>query len=327
MHASEQTVLVSDIDVRLRRALMVDDATRPQGARSATHVAIAWGLYVGLAVVVHRADLLAVSFVGWFLMGWLLLGNGAMTHETVHGHLFRRSSTNTLVGFVAALSIGAPFGVYRAYHLGHHRYSVTADDPEGPPYLFTSRWIYLAIPFGGPLFAAQLYWWGLRTSVGRPPSFIGPRHRRAAVRDCLLGLAVFAVVAWLAVDHLGLVIDVWLAPWLFAVAVLEPFVLLPEHYGAREQDAASPSRTTRTIVSNRLVTWVYWANNFHTTHHLAAGLTPQRTPALSREVVEPSLPAQWVDSGYLRFHWRLFTDLARYAPRAAPVHSGDALDR
>ncbi|MEQ1701170.1 MAG: fatty acid desaturase [Ilumatobacteraceae bacterium] len=317
---------MSDVDLRLRRALMVEHATVPAGARSAGHVAIAWGVYVGLAIVVHRADHPAVSVFGWFLMGWLLLGNGAMTHETLHGHLFRRAWCNTLVGVIAAWSIGAPFEVYRAYHLGHHRHSVTADDPEGPPYVFTSRWVYLAVPFGGALFAVQLFWWGLRAAAGRPPVFIGERHRAAAARDTLLGLAVFAVVVWLAVRDLGLVVDVWLAPWLFAVAVLEPFVLVPEHYGAREQDAASPSSTTRTILSNRLVTWVYWANNFHTTHHLAAGLTPQRIPALTRDLVLPSLSPQWVDSGYLKFHWRLFTHPARYAPRASPVHSGDALD-
>lgn len=319
-------MVVTDVDLRLRRALMVEHATEPEGVRAAAHVGFAWAAYIGLAVLVHRIDHPVVSLLGWFLMGWLLLGNGAMAHETTHGHLFRRSWCNTLVGVIAGLSIGAPFGVYRAYHLGHHRYSVTADDPEGAPYLFTSRWVYLAVPFGGAMFAAQLHWWGLRCAVGRPPAFIGERHRRAALRDSLLGVAMFASVAWFAAGHLALLVDVWLAPWLFAVAVLEPFVLVPEHYGAREQDAASPLLTTRTILSNRLVTWVYWANNFHTTHHLAAGLTPRHIPALTREVVLTDLSPQWMDSGYLRFHWRLFTDPARYAPRDVPVQSGDALD-
>lgn len=317
---------MSDVDVRLRRALMVEHATRPQGARSAAHVLAAWGLYAALAVVVHRVDSVAVSVVAWFVMGWLLVGNGAMVHEALHTHLFRSRRLNSVAGVVAGASIGIPFGVYRGYHLGHHRYSVTADDPEGPPYVFTSRWIYLAIPLGGLLFAAQLHWWAMRSAIGRAPAFIGERHRWPAVRDGLFGLAVYAALAVLAVRDLALVMDVWLVPWLFAVVVLEPFVLLPEHYGAREQDADSPTRTTRTIVSNPLVTWVYWANNFHTTHHLVAGLTPQPTPRLSRSVVVPALAEQWVDSGYLRFHWRLFTDPARYAPRATGVHSGDALD-
>jgi len=305
---------------------MVEQATVPAGARSAGHVALAWSLYVGLAVAVHRVDHLAVSLVGWFLMGWLLLGNGAMAHEAAHGHLFRRRWCNATVGMLAGLSIGAPFGVYRAYHLGHHRHPVTADDPEGAPYLFTSRWLYLAMPLGGAMFAVQLHWWGLRAALGRQPTFIGPRHRVPAVRDTLLGIAMFTTVVWLATHRLDMVADVWLMPWLFAVAVLEPFVLVPEHYGAAAHDAASPSATTRTIVSNRVVTWVYWANNFHTTHHLAAGLTPQRIPALSHAVVEPSLATQWIDRGYLRFHWQLFTDPARYAPLEPPVQSGDALD-
>lgn len=317
---------VSDVDVRLRRALLVGNVTRPESARSAAHIVVAWAMYIGLAVLIHRADHLAVSVVGWFVMGWLLLGNGAMVHETLHGHLFRSAWLNDVVGVLAGLSVGLPFGLYRAYHLGHHRHSVTADDPEGPPYVFANRWIYLAIPFGGLLFVVQLHWWALRCAFGRPPVFVGPRHRRAAARDGLLGLAVFAGLAVLGARDLGLLVDVWLAPWLFVVVVLEPFVLLPEHYGARAEDAASPSHTTRTIVSNPIVTWVYWANNFHTTHHLAAGLTPQRIPSLSRDVVVPSLTPQWVDSGYLRFHWQLFAQPARYAPRAAPVQSGDALD-
>lgn len=279
--------------------------------RSAGHLVAEWGLYVALAVVAHHsAWWLAVPC--WVVMAWCLLGNGAVVHETTHRHLFRSRAVNRVVGVVAGATVLFPWGVYRPYHLGHHKYSVTADDPEGAVYRFTSRWVYLALPFGGVLFLGQMVWWGLRCLVGRPPSFVrGSRQRWEAGIDALVVLVALAGVVTLGWWRFDLLVDVWLVPWVITMTVLFPLVLIPEHYGAQADDAADALRSTRTIVSNRFVTWAYWCNNLHAAHHAAAAVVPQHLARLTRDAVVPAQSEQWVSSGYLRFH----LDLIRHPER------------
>ncbi|MDO8363302.1 MAG: fatty acid desaturase [Actinomycetota bacterium] len=303
----------STLDARLRQQLVAERAARPRPLRSATHLLAQWGAYAALAVLTLQLDSVWWKLPIWWVMGWLLVGNGAVVHETLHGHLFPTKAANVAVGVVAGATVGIPFGVYRAYHLGHHQHSCTADDPEGPPYRFDTRWTYLLIPIGGPLFSAQLLWWAARCVVGRPPKFFtSAAQRRTAVRDGLIVAVFFAAMVVAAVADLRLVAHLWLVPWLVAVVVLEPLVLIPEHYGANPLHAASATATTRTVLSNRFVTWAYWANNFHTTHHLVAGLVPQSIPRLSRQHVAGELPPRWVSSGYLAFHWQLLRHPERF---------------
>jgi fatty acid desaturase len=282
----------------------------PRAVASAAHLAVAWSLYAALGMLALRSSSMWVRLPSWFVMAWILVGNGATVHETLHGHLFRSRRANRVAGVVAGASVGLPFSVYRSYHLGHHQYSCTADDPEGPPYRFTSKLYYLLIPIGGPLFAVQFVWWTLQSLAGRPPVFVrSDRQRRAVVVDGLLGIAFYAAMATLGMYDVGLLVSLWLAPWLMAVVLLEPFVLIPEHYGALEADAASALRTTRTVRSNPLVSWVYWCNNLHTAHHIAPGVVPQEIAAVSSELVEPCLADEWRATGYLAFHWRLLRQL------------------
>ena len=270
-----------------------------------------WALYSTGAFVAVVANSLWVHGPIWFAMAWILLGNGAVVHETLHGHLFRSRRANRVVGVAAGATVGLPWSIYRSYHLGHHQYSCTADDPEGPPYKFSSKLYYLLIPIGGPLFALQFVWWTLQSIAGHPPKFVRSRRQRAAVIvDGLLGIAFYVAMVLVAVTtSFDVLLAVWLAPWLIAVVMLEPFVLIPEHYGAVETDAASALRTTRTVRSSRLVTWLYWSNNLHTAHHVAPGVVPQRISGVSAELIEPALTDEWKSTGYLSFHWRLVRQL------------------
>lgn len=294
----------------LRRTVAGLHVSTPHTLASAAHVAAAWSLYAAAGVAALHTTSVAPRLLLWFVMGWVLVGNGAMVHETLHGHLFASRRANRVAGVVAGATVGLPFSVYRSYHLGHHQHSCTKDDPEGLPYRFPSKLHYLLVPIGGPLFAAQFVWWTLASIAGHPPVFVrSERQRRAVVVDGLLGIAFYAAMVLLGIYSFELLLALWLAPWLMAVVVLEPLVLIPEHYGADEADAASALRTTRTVRSNRLVAWVYWRNNLHTAHHVAPGAVPQDIGAMSAAHVEPLLAAEWWSSGYLAFHWQLLRRL------------------
>ena len=79
--------------------------------------------------------------------------------------------------------------------------------------------------------------------------------------------------------------------------------------GAKAEFAESALQTTRTVWSNPLLTWVYWGNNFHTAHHLHGGAVHQNVRAITREFVAPNIDREWIESGYLAFHWRIFRGL------------------
>jgi fatty acid desaturase len=295
-------------EAALRRVISERRGATPQPWRSAGHLATAWALYAAAAVVAVHSPHWTATMAAWLCMAFVILGNGAIVHETLHGHLFNAAWANRLVGSVAGATVGLPWSAYRAYHLAHHQTSCTPDDPEGPPYRFTSRWFYAAVPIGGPLFALTFVWWTIRTAVGSPPPFVrSSRQRRDIMFDGALSIAFYVGMVAVGVWNVRLLAAVWLVPWLFAIVVLEPLVLIPEHYGASMDEAAFSMTTTRTVQSNRLMRWFYWGNNFHTTHHIAPGVVPQRIGQISDELVEPKLDGTWRSSGYLAFHanvWR-----------------------
>jgi fatty acid desaturase len=297
-------------EAALRRAIAEQRVTSPYPWRSAGHIAVSWAAYAIAATVALTTHHWVLTILAWVSMGFVILGNGAVVHETLHGHLFRSAWANRMVGNVAGAWVGLPWSTYRAYHLGHHQASCTPDDPEGPPYRFTSRWYYAVIPVGGPLFAATFVWWTLRTIAGSPPPFVrSPRQRRDIAFDGLLGIAFYIAMIALAVHDVHLLVTVWLVPWLFAVVVLEPLVLIPEHYGASMDDAAQALLTTRTVRSNRLLTWIYWGNNFHTAHHVAPGVVPQHIRQVSDNLISPVLDDRWKATGYLAFHGGVWSRL------------------
>lgn len=298
--------------------------TTPRTLASAAHLAMSWLLYGALAIVALRSPIY-VRIPAWFAMAWLLLGNGAIVHEAAHRHLFRSARPNRWVGAVAGAVVLLPWGVYRPYHLSHHRYTVASEDPEGPPLRFRSRFEYPLLALGGILFVIRLFAFGIATAFGHPPRWLrSTSQRRAAVIDTVLCLAALALVAWAAMAHFTVLFAVWLAPWLGAVAILVPLVLVTEHYGATVGTVES-AENTRTVLSNRLVRWLYWNNNFHTAHHQMPTVVYQSLPELDRLTGGQRL-GPWTSSGYIAFHrsvWHSLPWLARSLepPAEVPRHT------
>jgi fatty acid desaturase len=313
---------MSVTDSEIRSLIAQQKLTTPMSWRSAGHLAVVVALYAVLAVVTVRIGGWWLP-VCWFVMAWLLVGSGATIHETTHNHLFRSHRLNRVVGAAFGVSVAIPWGVYRAYHRAHHRYAITDRDPEGEPYHLTSRWQYLLVPGGSIVFFGQILWFGLRTLAGRPPAFVGDaKSARMARVDTVVMLVALGVVAVASTGWFDVVLAVWLGPWLIAAMVLIPFVLLPEHYGADTDDAASALATTTTIQSNRLVRWVYWSNNLHTGHHLASAVVPQRMQHITDEAIVPHLAPRWHSTGYLRWHRDNLLQPRRIAPQPTPVAAG-----
>ena len=65
----------------LRRTIAALQVSRPHTWRSAGRLVTMWAVYAGCAVVALRVDLWPVQAVLWFVMSWVLLGNGAVVKD------------------------------------------------------------------------------------------------------------------------------------------------------------------------------------------------------------------------------------------------------
>jgi fatty acid desaturase len=86
----------------IRALVAAERLTEVSSRAGAVHLVLSWGAYAAIAAVGFAVDNLVVWVLCWFLMAWLLIGNGGLMHETAHGHVFRRPVLERAVGMVGA---------------------------------------------------------------------------------------------------------------------------------------------------------------------------------------------------------------------------------
>ena len=309
----EASVPGADLDVRaLRAQVHRDGMTRPQPWRNVGHMAAQVVLYLGLAALGSMVDQLWAWVVVWAAMGVMFLAPGGILHQSVHGQVFGGRRADALVGDVVGAVMLTPRGTYRAFHVEHHAVTATPADPEGVPIAFGSRLELALLPLGGVYTVGQMWWFTARTVVGRPPRWV---RTAAARRDIVVSaVVVLAFVAMVVVGLVvvpGLTVHVWLVPYLVALFVVYPVVFLPEHAYGTAGPALDNSRTT---TSNRLLSWVFWNNNFHAIHHLLPMAVHQHAPGLSL-MVRDQQHGDWWNTGYLHYLWSLARRLPTFPGR------------
>lgn len=280
---------------QLQRATAVPSVVRTavilSGCATASIVAL-WASHPAVWAVVWGAEAVAL--------------NGALSasHEGVHGNLARHKGLNRVLAELWSLLLPFNFSLYKAYHLEHHRRTRLEGDPE-PQADFRSVWGYLAAaPFIGLGTLLQMWALSLLSLVGRFPRYVRTRRQRRAVQlDAVLVLGVTIGLVVAAVAWPRMVLLLWGVPVLLMSPVFT-LTALPEHYGCPR--VPEPLDATRSTVSNRLFSYLYWENNLHAEHHLLPGVPYHRQhrvrAALGDRVVNSS-------PSYLRWHLALVREL------------------
>jgi fatty acid desaturase len=231
----------------------------------------------------------------------VLVGNAALVHESVHGHLFASPAANRALGTLAAAPLLVSWASYRAYHFEHHRRATRAGDPEGTPLRFRTRLAYVVTMLAaGVAVTGEGFWFGLRTAVGRAPVWVRTAAQRRAILENLVVLAAVVALAVVGIAVApGPTLRLWVVPALLAMLLLAPFMFLPEHYGA---DGDGPIlANTMTIVSNPVVRYVFWNTNHHAAHHLTPGV-PFHAIGRVDALIAPDVAPRWRVRSYLAFH-------------------------
>ena len=234
---------------------------------------------------------------------------GTAVHELGHGTVFKNKLLNKLFLYIFSLiSWWNPFD-YAASHTYHHRYTL---HPEG------DREVLLPVhPNVGATFLFQMFTFNLITQPGRT---FGRGGMLSAVWLTLLsslgkiGSTEVPANEWLEAVHsdqseqklasirwsrilltfhifvltFAMLTELWILPFIITIPSytanwLSYFLGLTQHCGLR-QNTNDFRKNTRSIRLPKFFEFLYWHMNWHTEHHMYAGVPCYNLPHLAEEI-------------------------------------------
>ncbi len=198
-----------------------------------------------------------------------------LMHEGIHGTLFRRRRLDRLAGFLLGAPAMFSFTAYKVAHLVHHRHTRTELDPDdflnvSPNRLIRSVVFYGWLGVGMLAYLLHIPIGALRLGT--------PRERKAIVLEyaVIFGVIAAALVFFGWIGRLDIPLHAWLLPLPVAIAFgnmrswAEHALTRPGH----------PLTQTRTVTSNRAVSFLMCNLNYHLEHHLFPGVPWYNLPKL-----------------------------------------------
>jgi fatty acid desaturase len=202
---------------------------------------------------------LVVGLACYFVMGATIQGLVILMHEAVHGILFRNRRLNHWIGFLCGAPAFLSVTAYRVGHLPHHRHERGPLDPDELEN-FSRNPRVLALLLCLTFLAGELFGF---YRVGPANALHGrPAERRVILVE--YGLIVGGFVAAFALVPFHVMLHVWIFPALVA-RQLTNVRTLAEH---SLTDPGQRVTATRTVPSNRFVSFFMCNLNYHIEHHL-----------------------------------------------------------
>ena len=224
------------------------------------------GMWILAGWAIVSSDLLVVRIPAWIVIGMVIHSFAIFLHESVHGLLFKNAFLNRWVGFLCGVPALIAVAGYRAIHLPHHAHTRTPEDPdemlvEGTPPWLARIGLYLWLIGGGP------YYIFLHVPF-KGFMITDSKTRREMVVEYTLIYAVLAGVIYAAYSagRMDLFFNLWLIPAAVAL-VLVNLRGAAEHIMCVADDDFTDSRT---VTSNRAISFAMNNLNYHLEHHLVA---------------------------------------------------------
>ncbi|MEM1113367.1 MAG: fatty acid desaturase [Pseudomonadota bacterium] len=293
-------------------AVISSEELRTLNQRSNVRGALQTGshiLAIGLvACALNRSESMAWSVALFAMLGILINFLYAGQHELSHWTVFRTRSLNTAFGHLFGFILLLPREYDRIEHFQHHRHT---QDPEldgelqGAPFFEgLGPYLWYASGIGYWLNAISRL---LKTALARGfPPFFTRAQRRLVTREARCYLSLYLLIA-LASWHSGswAAITYWLAPML-TMKFVHLCQNLAEHTGMPNEQSILVN--TRTIHSNRVLSWLSWNMPYHMAHHSYPAVPFFRVPELHARMAE-QLADEPETIGYLSYQWQMLKKL------------------
>lgn len=269
---------LANLDPARRAAIRALHEVRP--AKNAV-IALFVSMWVGAGTTAVLADHWMVRGAAYLAAGVALHAFGIFMHEAIHGNLFRSGRADRWAGLALGLPVLVSASAYRVTHLRHHRDTRGEHDPdEFTNYFKNPRLLEIAFyawaVLGMVVFLVHVPLNAWRLGTVRDRRAIGLEY---GVLALTLGTAIAAAAA---LEALPVLLHGWLIPLLVAFAIVnvrgwaEHMLTVPDN----------PFTHTRTVTSNRLVSFLLLNLNYHVEHHLFPGVPWYNVPKLHR-LLEP----------------------------------------
>jgi fatty acid desaturase len=259
-------------------------------------------LWAGAAWAEFRFPIWPVRAAAVLLIGACVHSLAILMHEGIHGNFFRNRTLDRWAGFVFGAPALFSCTAYRVTHLFHHRFNRTARDPDEFGNLSRNR-VVLSVAFYA--------WWGIGMAayiIHVPVTALirGSRAQKmAVVLEMGLLAALYGALFWAAIR--GGFLDVVLWAWVYPMgvaAILGSSRGWAEHMMTR---AGHPLTQTRTVTSNRVVSFFMCNLNYHLEHHLFPAIPWYNLPRLHTLMRDDYARAgAFIERSYLRFLWDAF---------------------
>ncbi|MEM7298419.1 MAG: fatty acid desaturase, partial [Bacteroidota bacterium] len=250
------------------------------------------------ALIMHLIPVLPIRLAGYIFIGLIIHGLAALMHEGVHGNIFRKASLDRWFSFAVGLPALVSATAFRANHMHHHQHNRTEHDPDemttvantpGKLRLILNLWLFFGA-FYFILVHIPLNGWRLASR----------KERRKILLEYGIIVTVFSTIFSLSSlngSYAG-ILHYWAFPWVFT-AIFTNIRGWTEHVFTVP---GNPLTETRTIRSNRLISFLSANVNYHLEHHLFPAIPWYNLPKVHNLLqAEYKEAGAFVHSSYMRY--------------------------
>ncbi|MBP5973796.1 fatty acid desaturase [Brasilonema sp. CT11] len=269
----------------------------------------------------------AVWLLVWFVQGFLFVCFFAAIHYCSHYSLYKSKNTNRFVGTFLSLVLLMNFSFHKYIHIGHHREAkikgkIVGDTsawqtfPNINTYLFVLTYFYpLAAWKNWWIVTKDLYLDSFKTPTEEESAlpanfylsyFKTPEQRQFVLQNNWLLLGWVVLMAGLTAIFPGIL---FFGYWIPLISFASPFGFIfsiTDHYGCESDLNHNLWNDTRTMISNPIIRFYYWNNNYHVEHHLYPSMPPCNYSKI-HELIQHHL--QHIEKSYLMFHLKIMRGL------------------
>ncbi len=254
-------------------------------------------LWAGAGFTMHHVAVWPLRFAGYVFIGFTLHGLGSLMHEGIHGNLFRKPRYDRCLGFALGACVFVSAAAYRVIHVRHHRYNRGDDDPDEitnvvsrPIPLLLASYAWLVV--GTYVYVLLLPWKAVQHACPRDRRRVLGEYTLLSVAYATLCLCALRFGFWAGVLHY------WVIPSIIT-ALFANLRSWAEHMHTRP---GHPLTQSRTITSNKLLSFLNVNLNYHLEHHLFPAIPWYNLPKVHQLLqAEYRQAGAFIHASYLRF--------------------------